>query len=351
MKTIHLLLSISFVLSMMSCTEGPKKEKAAIPAADERIPVRVMTISSGNHLAAINCSGQFTTEDETFLSFKTGGLIESILAKEGEYVRKGQILAKLNLTEIQAATNQAHIAYEKAKRDQKRAKNLFQDSVATLEQVQNAGSMLEIATQNLRAVEFNKQFSVIRAQSDGYILSKMANQGQIVGPGTPIFQTNGAGAKKWLLKVNLSDEEWSQCAENDSAIIQINLSNTQIYPAKLLRKMASSNPLNGAFQVQLEFIGEVPENIASGLFAKAQIFPRTNNKTWEIPYAALLDGNNNTGYVFTTNDGKTAKKQAVIIDRFDRDQIYISKGLENAGSLIISGNAYLKDQSLIQIVE
>ena len=71
--------------------------------------------------------------------------------------------------------------------------------------------------------------------------------------------------------------------------------------------------------------------------------------SWSIPYEALLDGDGSTGYVFITNDNKTASRVKVVVAGMERDHVIISQGLENAGSLIISGSAYLTDHSLITI--
>lgn len=71
--------------------------------------------------------------------------------------------------------------------------------------------------------------------------------------------------------------------------------------------------------------------------------------TWSVPYEALLDGDGSTGYVFTTSDNKTANRVKVVIAGMEKDHVIISQGLENAGSLIISGSAYLTDHSPIII--
>ncbi len=62
---------------------------------------------------------------------------------KGVSVKGGKVLAELDLAEIKAQVNQAHIGLEKAKRDLLRAENLYRDSVATLEQYQNAESAFE----------------------------------------------------------------------------------------------------------------------------------------------------------------------------------------------------------------
>ncbi|MBK8884570.1 MAG: biotin/lipoyl-binding protein [Bacteroidales bacterium] len=108
---------------------------------------------------SVQSSGQFTTDDETMLSFKTGGIVDRIYVKEGDKIRKGQLLATLDLTEISSQVNQSQIAYEKAARDYNRIENLQKDSVASLEQLQNSKTGLELAKQQLAAAKFNLQYS------------------------------------------------------------------------------------------------------------------------------------------------------------------------------------------------
>jgi len=54
--------------------------------------------------------------------------------------------------------------------------------------------------------------------------------------------------------------------------------------------------------------------------------------------------------VFVTNDNKTAIKQPVIIESFNGKTMRISSGLENARALIVSGSAYLTDNSPIRVL-
>ena len=89
--------------------------------------------------------------------------------------------------------------------------------------------------------------------------------------------------------------------------------------------------------------------MASGLFGKATIQAGQSQTLWSIPYEALLDGNAQSGYVFTTNDSKTARKTPVVVSGINRDQVLISAGLEDATFLIVSGSAYLRDSSSIII--
>jgi hypothetical protein len=87
------------------------------------------------------------------------------------------------------------------------------------------------------------------------------------------------------------------------------------------------------------------------MFGAAHIASLNKQSSWSVPYEAVLDANDDEGFVFITNDNKTARKQPVIIESFDGKSVRINKGLEGGGSLIISGSAYLADKSPITILK
>jgi RND family efflux transporter MFP subunit len=349
MKVISTLIIITSGLFLQACSNSNGKNETA-SRASEVVPVRVINIAQEELQPVIQTSGLFTTDDETYLSFKTGGIIDKMFVKEGDAIRKGQLLATLNLTEIEAQVAQARLSFEKAKRDFSRVENLYKDSVATLEQFQNARTGMEVASRQLDAANFNRSYSEIRAVANGFVLRKMASEGQVISPGTPVFQTNGAGQGKWILRTGVSDREWSMINIGDKALVSTDALEGKQYDASVTRKSEGTDALNGSFMVELT-LQSPGKGLASGLFGKATIKASRMQRVWKIPYDALLDGDAQSGYVFATDDNKTAYKVPVAVGSIEKDQVIILAGLENVKTLIISGSAYLKDKAPIKIIE
>lgn len=343
------------VLSLFLYSCGQPKEEAANPA-DDIIPVKLLPLNKSAAAATVTASGRFTTDDEVYLSFKTGGIINRILVKEGDAVRAGQLLATLNPTEIDAQVGQAKAGFEKAQRDHQRTGNLYKDSVASLEQLQNSKTALDLSRQQLAAAQFNRSYSEIRATQPGYVLRKLANEGQVAGPGTPVLQTNGAGNGTWFLRIGVSDRDWASIRVNDKAIISSEAVSGKQYKGVVFRRAESVDPYTGSFAVDIRLDKGEAMPVASGMYGHAVISTGGSaaetaaGTSWAIPYDALLDGDGSTGYVFITNDQKTAQKIKVTIAGMDKDKIWIKTGLENAQSLIISGSAYLTDKSRIKVI-
>jgi RND family efflux transporter MFP subunit len=325
------------------------QELSPLPKSAETIPVKVILLSQAEITGSVHSSGQFTTDDETMLSFKTGGIVDRIFVKEGDRIRKGQLLATLDLTEISSQVNQSQIAFEKAARDYERFENLRKDSVITLEQLQNSKTGLELAKQQLAAAKFNLHYSEIRAAHDGVILQKLANEGQMTGQGMPVLKTSSKGMADWILRVAVSDKEWAGIEINDKARVQIEALNISDMQAYVCSKAENADQMTGSFSIDLKLNNARKLNIASGMFGKAEIILSQKNLVWQIPFDALLDGNSDQGFVFVTNDNINAMKVPVTIESIEGKSILISKGLEEYKSLIVSGSAYLTDKSVIEV--
>jgi RND family efflux transporter MFP subunit len=350
MKNRFNILTISalFMLVLHGC--GKEQELSTLPKSDEAIPVKIIFLSQTEVAGSVHTSGQFTTDDETLLSFKTGGLVDRIYVKEGDRIRKGQLLATLDLTEIFSQVNQTRIAFEKATRDFERLENLRKDSVATLEQVQNSKTGLELIKQQMAAANFNLKYSEIIATHDGVVLKKLASEGQILGPGMPVLQTSSKGRTDWILRVAVSDKEWAKIKLNDRASVQIEALNICDMQATVSSKAEDADQMTGSFSIDLKLNNARKLNIASGMFGKAEIMLSQKNLVWQIPYEALLDGNADQGFVFVTNDDIIALKVPVTIDAIDGKNILVSEGLGDYRSLIVTGSAYLTDRSAIKVI-
>jgi len=346
MKKRIFFLPVILLFFLLGCSSRTPSETST-PQEGQAIPVSLVPLQSSPLSTSITGSGTFSTKDETLLSFKLGGIVAKVLVEEGDAVKAGQIVASLDLTEIQAGVRQSKLAYEKALRDHQRAARLYTDSVATLEQFENSKTALEIAEQQLNTANFNLAQSQIRATKNGFVLKKFVNPGQLVGSGTPILQINGAASGAWVLKVTLSDQQWSSIQMGDQAELTPAASSEWI-PAKVTQKSQSADPVTGTYWVEVSPESTKEISLASGMFGKARIQPSQTVQGWEVPFESILDANGESGFVFVV-DGQKAKKVKVQLGKITPNSIQVLSGLENYKSLIVSGSAYLSDGSTIQV--
>lgn len=312
--------------------------------------MKTATVGSLALAGNISTSGLVTTENETTYSFKIGGVVNGVFVEEGQFFRKGQLLATLDETEIRAGLNQSDLNVQKNERDYKRATNLYKDSVYTLEQVQNTRTGLDIARKQKDAVAFNVKYSKIYATADGFVSQKVANKGEIVGPGSPVLLINEtSNNNNYLLKVGLTDTEWASTKIGQKAIVTLDGYPDKKFDAFVFRKSQSADRAIGSFQVELKLTMN-DNKPAVGMFGKAEIKTDHSEDFIVIPYNSLLEADGNKAFVYVVENTKV-KKRPVTIAKFENDKVFIQDGLQKSDKIVISNSAYLNEQSTIKIIK
>jgi RND family efflux transporter MFP subunit len=344
------LLFITIAVMFFSC--GRKNDKStSSPFAEETISVKTMRIERTEANAEINATGLLTTVNEAKCSFKIGGVIENITVEEGQFFRKGQLLATLKTNEIEAQLQQAKLGYEKARRDYERASNLYKDSVYTLEQFQNTKTGLDIAQKSIDAIVFNKKYAYIYANANGFVTKKIANEGEVVSGGAAILLINEtSGASDWVLKAGVSDKEWAAIETGSKGKVTFDAFPGKTIAATVFRKSQAADAGSGTFQLELKM---ALDNIkpAIGMFGKATITTGSKTSLPAIPYEAVVEADGTNAFVFIPVNSNGVKKVPVVIESFNNQSVIIKSGLENVTEIIVSNSAFLNDKSTIKIIK
>ena len=347
MKKIQ-LLSLAAILVLYSCKE---KETVKNPLGEaDVIPVKVSAVSALGLSQKINATGLVKTENEAKYSFKIGGVISRVFVEEGQFFRKGQLLAALNTTEISAGLMQTSLNVDKAQRDYQRAVNLYKDSVYTLEQLQNTKTALDIAQKGKEAVAFNERYSKIYAAADGFVSQKIASEGEVVAPGMPVLAINETQRNSnYLLRIGVTDREWSAINIGQAATVTLDGFADKRIDAVVFRKSQAADPALGSFQVELKLkLTDIKP--AVGMFGKAEITTNHEQQVNVVPYGSLVEADGDKAFVFTPAANNKVKKIPVTISRIDNQQVYLKDGLDGLGEIVISNTAYLSEKSTIKII-
>lgn len=332
---------ISFVVSCSPKNQEPESTGQALPN------VKIGFITKDTISLPINSVGTLSSKTQSNLSFLTGGIISAYFIAEGDIVKEGDLLAKLDATEIESRTTQASLALEKAKRDYQRANNLYRDTVITLEQFQNAKTALDVAEENFQIARFNCKNSEIRAPSRGKILKKLKEQNEITAPGHPVLVFASTEAD-WVLKVSLSDRDIVRINIGDSAII-----NFDAYPGENFKALVSeianaANPLSGTYEAELKLLS-LPERLVTGLIGNATIIPQSRT-VLVLPLEGLVEAAGSKAIVFVRKGGKTIRKEIEISSITD-EGIIVKSGLNEGDTIITDGNAWLNDGEQVKIIK
>jgi len=337
MKNKHILLSFLALVAIWGC--GSKAQPNA--ASNEEIPsVAVATIQSEELSDQIIASGLLASKTEIKLAFKTGGMIRKIYVQEGQSVKQGQLLAELDLSEIDAQVNQAKLGLQKALRDYDRVKKLFADEAATETNLSDAKTGLDVANQTVIAASFNQKLSKIYAPTAGKILRKISEQGELVTPFSPIFILGG-GNGAFVVNLGLTDKQIVKTKIGNPVNVTFDAYPGENFKGTISQIAQTVNPMTGTFEVEVT-LAPNSKQLISGFVAKANINPTGSKSSLMIPIEALAEADENKGVVFVFEQGK-AMRRDIEIGAINGELVELKSGLALNEKVITKGGGFLSD--------
>lgn len=341
MKKLFVILLLTFTIISCGKKQETKKEEVKTPMA-----VRTAVVSNQTFHETVSSSGMLTSKSEVKLAFKTGGMIKKSYVNEGQYVKAGQLLAELDLSEIEAQVNQAKIGYEKSKRDYERVEKLFKDEAATKTLLNDAKSGLDIATQTLTAAQFNQKLSKIYAPTSGRILMKLAEQGELIGPFSPMFIL-GTGDQAYVVNVGLTDRDIVKVSLGDAADVTLDAYPNEIFKGKVTQIAQMITPPTGTYAIEVE-IAPNSKKLISGFVAKIDIHIKKASSGLAVPAEALVNAHGRNADVYVISGGKALKKE-ITIGEIKGDFVTVNSGLQEGESIITQGSGFVSSGDLVKV--
>ncbi len=321
------------------------------PAPDARVPVRTAVVLDSLVARPVIGTGTLVAKEEVQLAFKTGGIVAEVRVHEGDRVRAGEVLAALDTREIDAHVRQAESGATKADRDLARARNLYRDSVATLEQLQNASTAADVARADLTAARFNRRYAVVVAPSDGTVLRRAAEPGELVAPGQPVLTVSSA-ARGQVVRLGLADRDVVQLQRGDEARVEFDAVPGQSFEGRVSEIGAAADARTGTYTVEVALAGA--RALPSGLIGRVEVRPARPERLRLVPVEAIAEADGDTGSVYALRpDGRTVARVPVSIAFIEGERVAVRGGPDElpAGARVVtSGVAYVEDGGRVQVV-
>jgi RND family efflux transporter MFP subunit len=337
--------TLALFLTLLLAACGKQPEQAAAPAT----PVRVQAATVGPATPPIATNGIVAIRDEMKLSFKVGGVIKTLRVREGQQVKKGELLAEIELAEVNAQVEQARQLAAKAKRDMERGERLYDDQVISLEQLQDLRTQASVAQAQLKSAEFNRGYAVITAPGDGVILRKLAEEREVVPAGQAVLSM-GTHDRGYIVRAALSDRDVVQLKLGDPAEIRMDAYPDQSIAGSLTEISRAADSRSGMFPIEVRF-DSVPVPLASGLVAKLNLHPaasRQRQLTY-VPIGAVVEGSGDRASVYVV-DGDRAKRRPVHVAFIAPQAVALDDGVKPGERVVTDGALYLQDEERIDIV-
>lgn len=333
-------------VALAGCGGSAAQEAGRIDST-QPVSVRAVPVTDTVLARPIVAAGTLAPKDEIALGFKTGGVIARIAVDVGDEVRAGQVLAALDLREIDAALAKARSGATKAERDLARARRLYADSVVTLAQFQDAETVDEQARADLEAAAFDRRYAVIVAPSPGTIFRRSAEPGENVPAGATVLVL-GSRKRGNVVQAGLADRDVVSVRKGDPAVARFDALPGQAFTGRITQVAAAADPGTGTYAVEIT----LPDagGLAAGLVGRVEIRPGRGAHTILVPIEAILEADGAEATVYTISaDGARAERRRVTVGFIDGSHVAVADGLDGAAAVVTDGAAYLDDGAAVRV--
>jgi membrane fusion protein, multidrug efflux system len=342
----RLAWALGLLLAVASCGK-PGSETTA----HQKVPTVTLVAPARRTLERrVTLTGDVLGIQQAELTAKVPGFIKQIYVDRGDFVHRGDLLAKLTYPEQEAAYSQAKANFELAEVNYRRALALLKEKVASQQDVDNATEAYKAARDNLAAQKTLYDYREIRAPFDGYIVQRNFDPGHLIMPSsgntTPLFVIADISKVRIFIYV----------PEKDVGILRPGLEVAvfnDAYPGKtftgqVTRIAQGLDPSTRTMQTEIDIINPEGE-LKPGMFARVDLALERRTNALTLPAGAVM--HDVTGsYVYTVAGGR-AHRVAVGTGWREGDTVEITRGLDDSQSVVLTGWEQLADDAEVRVAE
>lgn len=347
---VIILASLGLIGFILTKNKTENEAKTAIVAEkNAAIAVKVSEIKTEEISFDFNANGTFEPIQELTFSAEKNGKIVSVLAKEGDYVRVGQVLAIMRGDAINVNADNANVIYQNAVVDYNRFENAYKTGGVTKQQLDQARIAMLNAKANLTQANINVGDTRIKAPINGFINKRYIEPGSIIAatPATALFDIVNTSKLKLTVTVN----------ENQVSVLKIGTPikvKSSVYPDKTfdgkISFIAAKADASLSFPVEIEINNNSSNDLKAGMYGTAEF--ASNQQTQKIMIAPrnAFVGSVSNNEVFVNENG-TAVLKKVTAGRIAGDKVEILGGLKDGDFVITTGQINLTNGSKIEIIK
>jgi RND family efflux transporter MFP subunit len=321
--------------------------------------VNAVTAELVDFAPAITLTGIIAARVETELSFRVAGKISERLVNVGDHVVRDQVLARLDPVEQQAEVDSAKAGMQSAQAQLQQAtasfdrqKNLLTTGNTTRRDhdqaeaaLRSAQAQLDQARAQLTSAEDQLSFTVLRADADGIVTARGAEAGQVVAQAQSVFTVARDGERDAVFNVY----EWAlaNLATEKGLVISL-VSDPTVKTLGDVREISPAvNPSTMTITVKVG-LRQTPPAMNLGSIANG-VGPMKQRKVFLLPWGALFEIDGAPAVWLIDPGSNTVSLKPVTIDRYIRDVVAVSEGLQSGQRVVTAGVQLLRPGQKVEI--
>lgn len=296
----------------------------------------------------VEIQGTVQSDDFVSASSEVGGRILQLSVKEGDNVSKGQVIARLDMEQVDKQIAEIEKGLELAQDVFERQERLWKQNIGSEIQYLQAKNNKERLEKSLETVKFQLSKSRVHAPIAGVVEKVMLKEGELASPGYPIIQILNTSKVKVVAEV--PENHLTAVKKGEAVTIKFPALNKEI-PARISLIGKTIHPANRTFDVEVD-LSNTDGLLKPNLLALMMINDFTEKNAVSVPLELVQQEANGTSYVFVKVDGAEgaiAKKIVVKTGLSYEGEILVTEGLSGDEELIVAGARNITENEPIEL--
>jgi membrane fusion protein (multidrug efflux system) len=340
------VLALAFSAALTGCGDGSAKaDDKAKEKEEASIPVETARARTGAIDAAYRGTATLEAEDEATVMAKQGGVIEQVLVEEGERVKAGQVLARLETERLRLEVARAKATLDQLEQDFRRNESVFERKLVSREVYERAKFELEGARAAYDLARLALEEAEIKAPFDGVISLRHIKVGNTIQPGSPAFRVTRMDQLE--AQIFVPERDIHKLAAKQPATLVVDAWPDKRFAGQILRVNPVVDAATGTVKVTVAMAPEQPE-LRPGMFGRVEIVYDRRSDALLVPKDAVLTEDAQHS-VFVVADGR-ARRRPIRVGYSDADHYEVIDGLAAGEELVVTGQTSLRDDSKVEVV-
>ncbi len=312
------------------------------PAA--AVPVEVSVVVRRSISSFIETNGTLEAENEVDIVARVTAPVIELLVEEGMEVKPGQLLARLDDSEIRSQAEISKVNLKEAELSLARAKTLRDSQLVSPEEFEQAQTRAETARAQYESDRIQLGYTEIRAPFGGLIISRYIDLAEQVNPGSQLFRISDF--KPLLCPIQVPERDLPKLRLGQRAYLTFEAWPDERFTAEVLRIRPVVDAATGTVRVTLDV--DARGKLRPGMFARVYVETETRQGSLVIPKAALsLESIGDTVYVAAAG---TASRRSVGLGFKEGDHVEVLDGVEEGEQIIVVGQDGLSEGTPINVL-
>ena len=359
-----LILAVALAVVLSACGEKPKDDKDASTDKDkveeqadsgkdgkdgkdkgpEAIPVEVVSASKQTVNASYAGTANLDAPNESVVTAKSSGVMVSQLAEEGDFVRQGQVLARIDPARAKLEVQRNQATVNKLSNNYRRAQELLTQKLISTEAHDQIKFDLESARASLDLAQLELAYTNVTAPISGVVAQRMIKQGNLVSLNAPVYRI--VNNQQLEAVMNVPEREMSVIQSGLPVQMLVDAIPGQVFEGRIDRVSPVMDSGSGTFRVTSVFDGK--QVLRPGMFGRIEIVYDRRENVLTVPRTALLDDESDPS-LYVVRNGKS-QRVSIKTGYSNGEIVEVVSGLKAGDKVITAGKVAVRDGALVNII-